>query len=122
MTSRILKAQAAEFKSKAATMLVDVFEADLVATRIYFDEYVLATSAGPLSVCINAEPGDILATLYCRFKDPAEAKKATADVNPYTGKWNWFWSRKEIDELGVGGVLFQFQETLTQRFITPLTL
>lgn len=57
-------------------------------------ECVLDTSVGVLRVHVDGVDnkrcyrGEMIGTLFCRFKDPDKAKQR-ANCNPYSGKWNW---------------------------------
>lgn len=48
--------------------------------------FTLGTPVGPL----HATPDG--AWVFCRFEDPKRARAGGVDCNPYTGKWNHFYT------------------------------
>jgi hypothetical protein len=65
-----------------------------------FYQYKIKTKAGELLVSTNDDTGAV----FCRFSDPTAAKNtlngygALQRLNPYSGKWNFHWSRMDAEE------------------------
>jgi hypothetical protein len=89
-------------------------EKGAVPTPDGFYEYQLETSVGLLRLSFSE--GDFLASVFSRFEEP---ERATALIgrhrmNPFSGKWNWHWSRDDDPELA----LLSFKADLDRLTVT----
>ena len=61
----------------------------------WFYTHRIQTLVGEMAVSFI--PGDVLASVFCRFAEPGRALCQIFGVNEYSGKWNWHWNKWDSD-------------------------
>lgn len=77
-----------KYTERLTQEIADILQEHGGKPSVGWHDYTIQSKCGPLNVKIDINPGDEVATVFCRFGN-VESARQIVRCNPHTGKWNF---------------------------------